>query len=77
MSYSEHMRDKLKYDRRDFRDEKRDSRSRHQVWNRMRASMADLKAQHAAAMEEQNARRALACRMALKALEERMAKVWV
>lgn len=76
MSYSETMRDKLKYDRRDFRDAKRESYSRHQVWNRMQARQAELKAQHAEAVDAQDARRALACRMALHALQARMEKVW-
>lgn len=76
MSYSETMRDKLKLDRRDFRDEQRDSRSRHQVWQRMQSRMAELKAQHDDAVEAQDTRRALACRMALKALQARMEKVW-
>lgn len=77
MSAREQMRDKLTLDRRDFRDEKRDSYTRHQVWNRMQARMAELKAKHAAAVEEQNTIRALACRMAMTALQARMDKVWV
>jgi hypothetical protein len=77
MSAREQMRDKLTLDRRDFRDEKRDSYTRHQVWNRMRARQSELQAQHDEAVDAQDSRRALACRMALKALEARMAKVWI
>lgn len=76
MSRAEKVRDKLKVDRRDQKDESRDCQARKVVWQRMHARMAELKAQHDEAVDAQNVRRALACRMALKALQARMEKVW-
>lgn len=74
MSAREQMRDKLKCDRRDLKDESRDCQARKVVWQRMMARRNELRAQ---VEDAEDARRALACRMALKALEARMAKVWI